>query len=288
MHGITSLNNQKRFERVAMSKGCIIFAHNGAYDYVNMARVAAMLVQKYLHLPVTLITNTDADPSIEFERVINVGAFTEPDQLRIIDNKVQPWHNRDRYTAYALSPYDQTLLIDADYFVFNDNLLNLFNTDINFACYDTVWEIDGLENLERNIHGTNIPMQWATVIYFTKSELAKNVFEFMQYIKEHNEFYSLMYGYRSDYFRNDYALSIAIQVLTGQLPSNFYTIPGVLHTITDKINVLEIRPDSTIPFASLIMGTSFLKGANIHFLDKRQLFEGELLPELARVAYADS
>lgn len=262
-----------------MSKGIVIYAYNGAYDYVEMARVSAALAKKHLNLPVTLITDNAVDHS-EFDTII-LQPRTDPVQLKRTDGELKPWHNQNRSTVYNLSPYDQTLLIDADYFIMNGRLAHLFDTDIEFACYNSANDVTHRRTLERTIGHNSIPMQWATVIYFTKCQLAESVFEFMQYIKQHYEFYSLMYNFRPDKFRNDYALSIAIQTLTGYNYSNFANIPGELDTLVDDANIVEVSPNNDIMIMSPAgvtrnMSINRIRNTNLHILDKKKLFAGTL------------
>jgi hypothetical protein len=229
-----------------MSKGIVIFAYNGAYDYVDMARTSAALAKRYLKLPVTLITDQAVDYP-EFDTVI-VQERTDPEQLKITDGELKPWHNQNRTTAYALTPYEQTLLIDADYFIMNSRLKNLFDINLDFACYNTANDITGIAELQGNIGTTSIPMQWATVIYFRRSELAESVFNFMEYIKQHYEFYSLMYNFRADKYRNDFALSIALQTLTGYNIGNFAQIPGTLDSLMLGTDIVDINSQGEIVY----------------------------------------
>ena len=131
-----------------------------------------------------------------FEQII-VHQRQAPEQLREFAGELRPWHNQTRATVSDLSPYDQTLLIDADYFVFNPSLQAIFDTAVDFACYGSAQELGLANSLERAIGTNHIPMYWATVIYFRRSEFAQSVFEFMDYIRQHWEFYCLLYGFRN-------------------------------------------------------------------------------------------
>lgn len=259
-----------------MTRGCVIFAYDGAYPYLRIATRAAELVKQQLGIPVTLITDQEHDKSV-FDQVI-VKPRTDPEQLREFNGELRPWHNQSRSTIYDLSPYDQTLLIDADYFMFNNTLKPVFDSKLDFACYGDTYELGLGNSLEKRIGATSIPMQWATVIYFTKSELAKSVFDFMAYVKEHYEFYSMLYGFRNHQFRNDYALSIALQTLTGYSTNNYAKLPGLLVTATEGICITGIKPadsESHNVFYSYRTGRNLMgskmRDHNIHFLNKDEL-----------------
>jgi hypothetical protein len=121
-------------------------------------------------------------------------------------------------------------------------------------------------------------MQWATVLYFTKNDLANGVFDFIEYIKNHYEFYSLMYNFRADKFRNDYALSIALQTLTGYRSNSFTNIPGNLDTVIQDTKIVDVRDNGEIMvlYPSAItrdMKITKLRNISLHFIDKKTLTE---------------
>jgi hypothetical protein len=229
--------------------GVLIYAFNSKFDYVKSAEFAARQAKKFLNLPVTLVTNVDAQSSA-FDTVINVDSEQstlrryKADDGSIIETQ---WFNQARTTAYEVSPYDKTLLIDADYFMYNSSLAPIFETNEEFLCYDEIVDLTGLEPEQFRLNKTSIPMQWATVIYFTKCEFSEAVFTFMNKIKENWEYYALLYNFRSHQFRNDFALSIALQALSGYSTKNHHSLPGKLHTLFSDVTIKSVT-DSEIVY----------------------------------------
>lgn len=273
-----------------MSKGVVIFAYNSKINYVDIATVAAKLVKKHLGLPVTLITNIiDVDRAV-FDTVI----YSELDGAaydRVFkfssSNERMPWHNQNRSSVYDLSPYDQTLLIDADYLIFNNELVKLFDTNLEFACYNRVYDITGSTELQRDARVGNpgIPMQWATVIYFTRNELAKSVFGFMQDIKKNYMYYAAAYNFTAHLFRNDYTLSIALQALTGYNTTHFTSIPGALISVDTSVDIHEVRPNGEIVFSWQRSETNLIKitkvkNTSIHIMNKKSITDATILNQL--------
>jgi len=252
----------------AMSKGVLIYAFNSTFNYVKSAEFAAKQVKKFLNLPVTLVTNEQMENE-NFDSIIILNDTTStPRDYRSDTNEVTTikWLNGNRTSAYDISPYDQTLLIDADYFMFNSSLSIMFDTDAEFACFDKINDLTGEEKDLIRLGETSIPMQWATVIYFTKSRYANAVFDFMNTIKKNWEYYSLLYGFRSSTYRNDFALSIALQTLSGYSTLNFNKLPGKLHTLFSHVSVLRVN-ESEVIFAwqnqlSKVINT------NVHCMNK--------------------
>lgn len=254
-----------------MSNGIVIFAINSSFDYVRSAEISARRAKKYLNLPVTLITN---EPVVNecFDNVIlidkTVGTlrhFTMSDGAL---STVQ-WFNESRTLAYTLSPYDNTLLIDADYFMFNDSLGKMFSTGVEFSCWSDINDVASDITQQANVSDASIPMQWATVVYFKKCELAEAIFSFMETIKNNWDYYAKLYHFRSHNFRNDYALSIALQVLTGYSTSKFSKLPGKLHTMFTDTAVTSVT-DSAVVF-SKYGNTNKIINTNIHCMNKHAM-----------------
>ena len=275
-----------------MSKGVLIFAYNSKLDYVSLASVAASLVNKHLDLPVTLVTDTDkVDRSLfdqvivqplsgtSFERVFKFGSETV---------KV-PWHNQGRASAYDLSPYDQTLLLDADYLQFNNNLKFLFDTNLDVSCYDRIHDVSCWEGLQREawVGFPGISMQWATALYFTKSRAAEAVFDMMKMVKENYAYYGALYNFGTELFRNDYTLSIALQTLSGYGKVNFCPIPGNLITTNTGIELFEARPNGELVFVWKYNDTyrvNKIKNTNVHIMNKKSITDSRIIGQLWELA----
>ena len=199
-----------------------------------------------------------------------------------------PWYNQTRFSAYAVSPYDQTLLIDADYLMFQDSLRQLFDTNLDIACYDRVYDITGSTSLANGaiVGYPGITMQWATVVYFTKNKLAESVFNYMAMIKEDYEYYTNLFNFQAPLFRNDYTLSIAIQTMTGYSNKNFTAIPGSLITANTGTELIEARSNGDLIFDYNNNGPHRLKlnGSNIHIMNKRSITDEAVLAQLYELA----
>lgn len=272
-----------------MSKGVLIFAYNSNLDYVSIARLAAQLVKKHLDLPVTLVTDVADVDATEFDQVI-VQTLKDPSFERVFkfgsSTEKTPWHNGNRSNAYELSPYDQTLLLDADYLMFNSSLKCLFDTNLDFSCYDKVYDISGSTALQKGAHVGNpgVHMQWATAIYFTKSPLAEGIFSMMQNIKDNYAYYASLYNFGSELFRNDYTMSIALQLLTGYSAKSFSAIPGTLITANTGMEIVEARPNGEILFSWQIADrptkVTKIKNTNIHIMNKRNITDPVVISQL--------
>ena len=243
-----------------MSKGVLLFAHNNdTVDYVQQAVFCAKRVKRFLNLPVTLVTDKQSVANFSFdiskyvdnivyqdvENHKNFRTFRDSNTTYIRDN----WFNTDRYLAYTLSPYNQTLVLDTDVVLCNSNLLQMFESNKQFAAtkyYKQFSHLDA-DPIVSKISLNSIPMYWATMLYFTKSNIAQTVFEAVEHIHDNWLWYKNLYGLTSTKFRNDYAFSIAIHMLQNFTDlANDYEIPYILYN-SFAVNLLRKRVQGESP-----------------------------------------
>ena len=62
----------KSSKNFAESKGALLFAFNTDTDYVGIADQSARLIRHFLDLPVTLVTDSSANPGFEYDQVIRI------------------------------------------------------------------------------------------------------------------------------------------------------------------------------------------------------------------------
>lgn len=202
-----------------MTCGALIFAfNNDATDYVNMAAWSAGRIRHYLDIPVAVVTNS-LDPALssQFDQVI----YAEPESggTRFFEdyNSTVTWHNAGRVDAYAVTPWEQTLVLDADYVVASTQLKFVIDSQHNFMCHDRAYDIAKSRYLdELNTFGEHrLPMSWATVMMFRKSNTAAYIFDCMQMVRHNWDHYRALYKIQKSTYRNDFALSIALGIVSG-------------------------------------------------------------------------
>ena len=108
------------------------------------------------------------------------------------------------------------MLLDSDYVVNSTVLSAVFDTANEILCYRDSLDIVRPDTAFLPTFGKfAMPMWWATVIYFTKTPRAQWVFESMKMVQRNWNHYRDLYGIAEDLYRNDYALSIALGLLSG-------------------------------------------------------------------------
>jgi len=210
------------------SKGVLILYSNSAQlDYYKLSKLCSRLAEQYLNVPCTI-------------------QYIEPEQnnfrtFRYPENTLEKteWNNIGRFSALDLSPYDETILLDSDYIVQSNTLANYFGCDHDFLCHNKSWDVTGNDVFRHDQYMTQnkFEMRWATVIYFKKTEKAKQIFKTWCSVYENYNYYSKLFGFRRTPFRNDFAMSIAHQICSGY--KNSYTFNHDLPALSSSDSVLD-------------------------------------------------
>lgn len=231
-----------------MTKGAVLFAfNNDKVDYVSQAQWSAARITRHLGIPTTLITDATPDDASMFDKVITVesrsGGTRKFDHMNADSSAT--WFNRGRCRAYDLSPYDQTLVLDTDYIVASDQLLCLFRSDQDILCHRFVLDVTDRRNFasDTRFGSIEMPMWWATVLYFRRSQLASSVFAMMHMIEANWYHYSKLYKFPEEPYRNDYAISIALNTVYGHVPDAIPNIPWPLMTSFYDVYLNQLEQD---------------------------------------------
>lgn len=271
-----------------------MYAHNNQeIDYLKIACANALMIQKNLQVPITLVTDSGTigwgkDSLTErfinqcFEKVIiEERNYDFNNQRNFSDtsftSKTLQFYNCNHWRAYELTPYDETLFIDCDYLIMSPMLNkcwgSLNDLMINHQIYSPY---DQISPYSKNIDDMGIRLYWATVIYFKKSSLAEHLFSLVQHIQDNYSYYKDLYYFSNGMFRNDYAFSIAIHMLNGfnEFDSDIkeLPIPGLLMSWdTNDIHSVEFN-DMIIyvekPEAKGTYLLSRIKNTDVHVLNK--------------------
>jgi hypothetical protein len=230
-----------------MTTGALIFAYNNeTVDYLSMAAWSASNIHRHLDIPVCLVTDSNsADLKNQFDQVIVVDSpITEQKRYFRDYQAAGTWFNTNRVSAHDLTPWDQTLLLDADYVVASDQLGVLLDLNQDFLAHNRADDISGNLSFRGNAtFGTYcMPMSWATVVCFRKSKTSELIFHSMEMIRNNWNHYLELYHVGDRIYRNDYALSIAMNMVDGHGLTN-PVIPWSLATVTPETKLTQLDQD---------------------------------------------
>lgn len=270
-----------------MTKGVLLFANNnGTLDYIKQAVFLAKRIEKFLQLPVSLVTNNKMkkEQAQVFDQVIPTTLSVKSSTNKRhhdgdLYNKITKFYNNDRAYAYELSPYEQTIVMDTDFIISNDLLNKCFIQQKDLLLYKDATHVgihDGTSEFKR-ISDTSVEFYWATVFFFRKSEQTKIFFDLIKHIHENYMHYRSMYQFKTTVYRNDFAFSIAIHILNGYKIGEFAgKLPGKKFYAIDKDVLVDIVDDE---IKLLVQKTHRLgeytavnlKGSNCHIMNKFSL-----------------
>jgi hypothetical protein len=213
-----------------MTTGAVIFARNNEHiDYVAMAHWSAQNIKRHLGIDTHIITD-DTRMDSGSRHFTDAGTVT--------------WHNTNRMDAYRLSPWDRTLVLDADYVVASDQLRSILDSDQDFLAHRWAYDITGCNDFQGlNYFGTvHMPQWWATVMVFNKCKQAELVFDTMAMVRDNWTHYRNIYKNASTTYRNDHALSIALLIVNGHTLEHA-DIPWQLASLTPEHQLTQIDQD---------------------------------------------
>ncbi len=219
--------NSKKYEK---SRGIVAFATNtSATNYVSIANKTVALASKKLNLPYVIITDSETFSSTRYDR--DLGQFVE-------------WKNFNRHTAYDLSPYNETLVIDVDYVVQDHSLGQVFDLDFDYLLTRSARSINN-EQINPLMGKYSLPFVWATVFAFRKTARAKMFFDLVGRVQKNYGYYRDLFDIEARNFRNDYAFAIADLLLNGFQISQA-SLPGTMLNIPQTITQIKHLGDLVV------------------------------------------
>lgn len=223
------------------SRGFLIYAHNNEeIDYGKLAVCCALMIKANLKENNTcLVTDQGTlgwlrqnlgeelvNQAFNHIKVTDWSFQNSATQRKFYDTlstgRQLTWYNGSRSSAYEMSPYDETIVLDSDVLVqdqmFDQVWGNAEEVLINRDALTLMHQLP--KPNERRLESSSLIMYWATMIYFKKSEKAKILFDLVDQIKEKYSYYQHIYEFPGALYRNDYAFSIAIHMMSGFMESD--------------------------------------------------------------------
>lgn len=261
------------------SKGVLVFAFNSQrIRYTDIADQTSKLIKKNTNLPVTIVTDIDAELKFDYDQIIRVDSKTGNVRFSK-DQQVYEWKNFDRYRAFDLSPYDETVLIDTDYLMLDNSLIKLFDQPFD---YRLMYNMQTPLELNTDEMGpASLPMVWATVVLFRKTVRARIFFDLVGRIQRNYGYYRSLFAIRETNYRNDFAFSMANIILNGHTLTPEQSIPWPMLTIEDNIESIDIKNK----FLTVKYGNraDVISRQNLHVMDKQYLLSDKFKNFVERI-----
>ena len=185
-----------------MSKGFVIFAqNNGTTDYVRQANILKKSIEKNCkNKNVVILSNFDDDLS-----------------------KDSHWKIENRFKAFDLSPFDETIVLDADMYCAS-SIDDFFNSteDVSFTTNVKTYRNETVvDNYYRTtfLHN-NLPNVYSACYYFKKTQQSKEFFDLFSIVCTNWKSFwdTFTPNKQQSWFSIDVAASITSKIL--DLPNN--------------------------------------------------------------------
>jgi hypothetical protein len=219
-----------------MSRGVLLVGLNSTtdqknvLDYIRLAQINANLIRKHLRLPVGIVTDTLVEG---FDELVLVSKAPAAERHVILANKHESyaWHNDYRRRLFDMSPWDQTLLLDADYLIQTDRFLQCFEFDAPFQIIKNIYDPTNRNSFDKykSLPNRTVPQKWATAMYWNRD--AKQHFDYANMVAENYQYYAKIFGFNPTQYRNDMVFS----VVSHMLPS--YDIPFKMWMTTSDCKI---------------------------------------------------
>jgi hypothetical protein len=275
-----------------MKNGGLIFAHNSReVDYALLAVISGGLAKKYLNIPLTLAADAATitwmkessiwdKANIVFENIIEVARPDTKNVRRLNDggsSKTVPFINADRASAWDITPYDRTLLLDSDFLIFSDQLNNYWDIDESVMVAESMNDIRGDRRgfLDRNVSDTGVHLFWATNVMFTKNEESKIFFDLVKYIRDNYSQFGDVFRFDTQQYRNDIAFSIAKHIMNGFIENKSNSLPPLLTTI-DKDFLHDVTGEKLLFLINDTLNPELfnvcsIKKTDVHVMNKQSI-----------------
>lgn len=275
-----------------MNKGILIFAHNSfEIDYALMAMVSGKLAKKSLSVPVSLATDKSTiswmkmseiydQANTIFDKIIEIEEVKEENFRKLHDGdegKKIPFKNANRLSAWDITPYDRTLLVDSDFLIFTDRLNSFWEVEEDVMISTKMNDICGPERIgyhDRYVSDTGVHLYWATTVMFTKNEKSKLFFDLVAHVKQNYDYYSILYGFDARQYRNDISFSVAKHILDGFQTKIENSLPPIYTTI-DKDILISVNKDKLLFLVTQSLDSNYtaltVSDLDIHVMNKQSL-----------------
>jgi hypothetical protein len=142
----------------------------------------------------------------------NLRQFPGPDPTQ------RQFNNGSRSSLYRRVEYDEMLLLDTDYLLYEDSLRQVWGSHHPIRINRKVAGVLYPDNPTiSRLGGLTIPLYWATAGYYRRCTETDRFFALVDYARANYEWFSHVYRFDSRLFRNDYTFSIAVHLLGGQV-----------------------------------------------------------------------
>jgi len=229
-------------------KGVLLFAFNNErVDYVRLSLICGARANRLWDLPICVVSDVPKPARLPHGFVF----WRQVDQPSKVNSKsyydygtALSFWNTNRHQALELTPFSETILMDTDLMINTTSIVDAWDGH-GVKLSRTAYSADGVEfgtDIKFLSQKTRLPMYWATIVCFDHSPVAKEFFGWWLHVAEHYATYSHLFGFPSGPFRNDFAASVALEIMKGTSQSDFFDLPYAIPTLQPGSKLTSLDP----------------------------------------------
>jgi hypothetical protein len=136
-----------------------------------------------------------------------------------------------------------------------------------------MWHYNKTPTEDRNLKmgETSLPFVWATVVAFRKTAKAEMFFDLIKRVQDNYGYYRLLYNISSGNYRNDFAFTIANNIISGYRLNQNNSFVGSMLTIDTPIEYIKVENSRIVVKAGPTPWV--LPRVDLHIMDKKFLIE---------------
>jgi hypothetical protein len=264
-----------------MTKGfCILAENNSTTDYVRQAYLLALSIHRHnKNQKVSLLTNDIVPDQYKavFDKIIPIPWYN--------DAKGQEWKINNRWKIYHITPYQETIVMDADMLVL-ENIEHwwselqkhdlFFVSDVKTYRGETVTS----DYYRKMFTANNLPNLYSGIHYFKKTDDNKTFFVLLEMIVKNFDTFYEWYApnNRQNFCSIDVSVSLASKILGNSrylsIPNSFITFthmkPNVQNWLQSKSKWTDTIAYDVDNLGNLYVG-NFLQRGVFHYVENEFL-----------------
>jgi hypothetical protein len=255
--------------------GVLVYAFDNEHiEYMRMAKECARRVEVHWKLPVSVVTDVKTAARVQegdFDRVIVIDEGADNKRFYQDYALNMSFRNGRRCEAQIHTPYERTVLIDTDFLVQTRSVLDAWaksDLSVSRAAYSVVQPRDLPADMVYVSEQNQIDMFWATVVCWNaRSAKAQVFFRNWKKVVDNYSFYSTVFKFAKAPVRNDFAVTVALEMMRAANKSTDCVLRYAIPTLTAEHELLQLHPMQVRSKDGCVVNVY----SDLHVMNKRSL-----------------
>ncbi len=250
---------------MSKNRGTLLFAFdNELVQYTQIAIHNKRRIEKHYKHEVVIVS----DKKVDDTTLIVDSEIAASNSRHYRELGSASFKNTSRCNALDLTPFDETILLDVDYFVNTPTINKIWSGEclkMSKSAFDIVGK--SLPKDVLTISEDSLKMYWATIVCFNKDTLSQEFFKNWKELVENYSLYKKLFSLPNQ-LRNDFAVTLALYKTLDYTQNSLVDLPVSIPTAFENTNV-DVRSNSFNVFLTSQSSVSIF--SDLHIINKRSL-----------------